>query len=84
MSTEETPNKIKRVWTELGKGPKRALIVAWPVCIIISTYLADQSSVHTLSVSHEYGPWGFISSLLGYWPLVLIGLWIYRGFKADQ
>ena len=84
MSTEEAPNKIKRVWTELGKGPRRALIVGWPVCIMVSTYIADQIRNSSSYGPSTYGERGFIWSLLAYWPLVLIGLWIYRGFKADK
>ena len=81
MSTEEAPNKIKGVWTELGKGPRRALIVGWPVCIVASILIGrgiDNKDYY------GYGEAGFIWSLLVYWPLVLIGLWIYRGFKADK
>ena len=80
MSTEKTPNKIKRVWTELGKGPRRALIVGWPVCIMVSTYIASQMSHR----SHRAVEFGFFWSLIYYWPLVLICLWIYRGFRADK
>ena len=81
MSAEEAPNKIKRVWTELGKGPRRALIVGWPVCIMVSAYIANQMANSLINSNEELAvTW----SLLVYWPLVLIGLWIYRGFKADK
>ena len=79
MSTEVQDlgliDRIKRAWRELGKGPRRALLAGWVLAFIVGVTIVDNQAY---SSRNEELP--FI--LLGvYWPLVLIGLWIYRGFK---
>lgn len=72
-SVEWMGRRMARAWSELGKGPKRAILLgmflSWVLWIPVTPY------------------WGrdMLNAILIfpflYWAMVFAGLWVYRGFK---
>ena len=74
-STEGLQTRAIRVWTEVPKGPKRAIVLGF----IVSWALWIPTAKGVVGYGNE-GPAIALFPFF-FWALVFGGLWVYRGFK---
>ena len=81
-SASDLDKRAKRAWAELPKGPKRAIILAFIVSMVLWAFLSEWMLTNNwgkLDTDNWIG--GLLLYPLLYWVLVFAGLWVYRGFK---
>ncbi len=74
-STEGLQTRATRAWTEIPKGPRRAIVLGF----IVSWALWIPIAKEVFNYNEEGGAIALFPFF--YWALVFGGLWVYRGFK---
>lgn len=91
METPKPPQltlaaRCRRAWKELPLGPQRVLKLAYLVALVVPSFLAAADKDRTAGRAEAIGV--FFGTMLGigiaFPAIVLVLLWIYRGFTKTQ
>ncbi len=77
--------RIENAWNSLPEGARRSLIAGYVLTILASSFGASDSHGRLKYYFEDDDLWaGFFMAFVIYPPLVLTGIWVYRGFKRSS